>query len=135
MLWRAPKKAGRLQLLALELDNRPIAMLVNFLAPPGSFSFKTAFDESFARFSPGVLLQIENLRILERPEIAWMDSCAAEQHPMIESLWAQRRTLARVTVPLAALAAAWSTPPPAAWSGSRRRGAAGHTPPPMERLE
>jgi CelD/BcsL family acetyltransferase involved in cellulose biosynthesis len=94
------EEAGRLQLLALELDDRPIAMLINFLAPPGSFSFKTAFDESFARFSPGVLLQIENLQILARPEIAWMDSCAAEQHPMIESLWAERRPLARVTVPL-----------------------------------
>jgi hypothetical protein len=29
-----------------------------------------------------------------------MDSCAAEQHPMIDSLWAERRTLARVTIPL-----------------------------------
>jgi CelD/BcsL family acetyltransferase involved in cellulose biosynthesis len=94
------EEAGQLQLLALELDNRPIAMLVNFLAPPGSFSFKTAFDEAFARFSPGVLLQIENLAILERPEIAWMDSCAAEQHPMIESLWGERRALVRVTVSL-----------------------------------
>lgn len=91
---------GRLQLLALELDGRPIAMLVNFLAPPGSFSFKTAFDEAYARFSPGVLLQIENLAILEHPAIDWMDSCAAEQHPMIDSLWAERRALIRVTVPL-----------------------------------
>jgi CelD/BcsL family acetyltransferase involved in cellulose biosynthesis len=94
------EEAGRLQLLALELANRPIAMLVNFLAPPGSFSFKTAFDESFARFSPGVLLQIDNLQILARPGIAWMDSCAAEQHPMIESLWGERRALVRVTVSL-----------------------------------
>lgn len=91
--------AARLQLLALELDGRPIAMLVNFLTPPGSFSFKTAFDEQFARFSPGVLLQIENLAILDRPDIEWMDSCAAESHPMIDSLWAERRAIVRVTVP------------------------------------
>lgn len=92
--------AGRLQFLALELASRPIAMLVNFLSPPGSFSFKTAFDEDYARFSPGVLLQLDNLAILERPDIDWMDSCAAEQHPMIDSLWAERRTLVRVTIPL-----------------------------------
>lgn len=92
--------AGRLQFLALELDSRPIAMLVNFLVPPGSYSFKTAFDEEYARFSPGVLLQIENLSILDRPDIAWMDSCAAEHHPMIDSLWTERRTLVRVTIPL-----------------------------------
>lgn len=94
------RESERLQLLALELDGRPIAMLVNFLAEPGSFSFKTAFDEEFARFSPGVLLQIENLAILDRPDIFWMDSCAAEQHSMIDSLWGERRALIRVTVPL-----------------------------------
>lgn len=93
-------EAGRLQFLRLDLIDRPLAMLVNFLTPPGSFSFKTAFDEEFARFSPGVLLQIDNLDILGRPGIAWMDSCAAEQHPMIESLWGERRSIVRVTVPL-----------------------------------
>jgi CelD/BcsL family acetyltransferase involved in cellulose biosynthesis len=92
--------AGRLQLRSLELDGRPIAMLVNFLVPPGSFSFKIAFDEDYARFSPGVLIQIDNLDILRRGDIAWMDSCAAENHPMIDSLWGERRTIVRVSVPL-----------------------------------
>ncbi|HEY0114329.1 MAG TPA: GNAT family N-acetyltransferase [Allosphingosinicella sp.] len=91
---------GRLQFLRMDVGDRPVAMLINFLAPPGSFSFKTAFDEDFARFSPGVLIQLDNLKILERPGIAWMDSCAAEQHPMIDSLWAERRPIIRVTVPL-----------------------------------
>ncbi len=93
--------AGRLDMLRLSLDGRPIAMLVNFLAAPGSFSFKIAFDEDHARFSPGVLIQLENLRILERADIAWMDSCAAEDHPMIDSLWRERRSIVRVTVRLA----------------------------------
>jgi CelD/BcsL family acetyltransferase involved in cellulose biosynthesis len=99
----AARDAGRLELLSLELDGRPLAMLVNFLAPPGSFSFKTAFDEEYARFSPGVLLQLENLAILERPDVGWMDSCAAEAHPMIDSLWGERRAIVRVTVPLRGL--------------------------------
>jgi len=92
--------AGRLQFLRLDVGGRPVAMLVNFRCPPGSFSFKTVFDGSFARFSPGVLIQIENLDILDDPAIAWMDSCAAEDHPMIDSLWAERRAIVRVTVPL-----------------------------------
>ena len=82
---------GKLERLALMLDGRPIAMLANFLASPGSFSFKTAFDENYARFSPGVLLQRENLALLSRPDIAWCDSCAAPDHPMIDSLWTERR--------------------------------------------
>lgn len=92
--------AGRLQFLRLDLGDRPLAMLVNFVTPPGSFSFKTAYDEEFARFSPGVMIQLHNLKVLDRPGIAWMDSCAAEQHPMIDSLWAQRRNIVRVTIPL-----------------------------------
>ncbi|MET0270239.1 MAG: GNAT family N-acetyltransferase [Sphingomonas sp.] len=95
--------AGRLEVLRMTLDDRPIAMLVNFLAPPGAFSFKIAFDEDFARFSPGVLIQIENLRLLHDADIAWMDSCAAENHPMIDSLWGGRRAIVRVTVPLAGM--------------------------------
>lgn len=93
--------ARRLQIVAIELDGRLIAMLVNFIASPGAFSFKTAFEESYARFSPGVLVQRENLAILDRDDIAWMDSCASENHPMIDSFWTERRALVRVTVPLA----------------------------------
>jgi CelD/BcsL family acetyltransferase involved in cellulose biosynthesis len=92
--------SGRLQFLRLDVNEKPIAMLVNFLTAPGSFSFKTVFDEAFARFSPGVLIQLENLDILGRPGIDWMDSCALPDHPMIESLWMERRTVIRLTVPL-----------------------------------
>lgn len=94
-------EAGRLDFLSLDLDGRPIAMLVNFLTPPGGFSFKIAFDEEFARFSPGVLIQLENLQVLARGDIEWMDSCAVEHHPMIDSLWGERRSVVRVTVRLA----------------------------------
>lgn len=96
-------EAGKLQFLRLDLNGHPVAMLVNFLSAPGSFSFKTTFDEAYARFSPGVLIQLENLAILDRPGIAWMDSCAVENHPMIDSLWRERRHVVRVTVPLAGL--------------------------------
>ncbi len=89
---------GKLELLALRLDGRAIAMLVNFLTPPGAFSFKTAFDEDYARFSPGVLLQIHNLALLERDGIEWCDSCAAQDHPMIDSIWSGRRAIGRYSV-------------------------------------
>jgi len=97
---RAAWAAKRLQFLRLDVGETCIAMLVNFLTPPGSFSFKTVFDESYARFSPGVLIQLENLKILGNPAITWMDSCAAEDHPMIDSLWTERRNIVRVSVPL-----------------------------------
>lgn len=89
---------GKLERLALCLDDRPIAMLANFLIPPGSFSYKTAFDEAYSRFSPGVLLQRENLALLTRQDIAWCDSCAAPDHPMIDSLWTERRPIGRISI-------------------------------------
>jgi CelD/BcsL family acetyltransferase involved in cellulose biosynthesis len=93
-------RAGRLETLRLALDGRPITMLVNFHAAPGAFSYKIAFDEAFARFSPGVLIELENLRVLARPGFGWMDSCAVENHPMIDSIWRERRSIVRLTVPL-----------------------------------
>ena len=89
---------GRLERLSLTLDGRPIAMLANFIAPPGAFSFKTTYDEAYARFSPGVLLQCENLLMLDRADIAWTDSCAAEGHPMIDHIWRERRALGRISI-------------------------------------
>jgi CelD/BcsL family acetyltransferase involved in cellulose biosynthesis len=93
--------AERLDFQRLDLDGRPIAMLINFRTPPGSWSFKIAHDDALARFSPGVLIELENLpRVLGDPAIDWMDSCAARDHPMINSLWAERRAIVQVSVPL-----------------------------------
>ena len=89
---------GRLERLTLTLDERPIAMLATFITPPGAFSFKTAFDERFARYSPGVLLQCENLAVLDRPDIDWTDSCAAADHPMIDHIWRERRPIGRLSI-------------------------------------
>ena len=91
-------QAGRLERLSLTHDGKPIAMLVNLVCAPGAFSFKTAYDEAYARFSPGMLLQLENLALLDRLDIDWADSCAAEGHPMIERLWREKRTIASINI-------------------------------------
>jgi len=101
-LWResltGAAKRGKLERLALTLDGRPIAMLATFLCAPAGFMFKTAFDESLSAYSPGVLLQRENMAILGNPAIAWVDSCADESHPMITHLWRERRPVGRVSI-------------------------------------
>lgn len=94
----AAAERGCLERLSLELDGAPIAMLATLIAPPGAFSYKTAFDERYARFSPGVLLQLENLALLDRPGLRWADSCAAPDHPMIDSLWRSRRAIGRFSI-------------------------------------
>lgn len=87
-------RRGRLMLLALRLDGRPLAMKFNLLAGEGAFACKIAFDENFARYSPGVLLELENIRQLqENPTAKWMDSCAIPDHFMINRLWTERRLM------------------------------------------
>ncbi|MCH2487909.1 MAG: GNAT family N-acetyltransferase, partial [Erythrobacter sp.] len=98
---------GRLQRLAFHLDSKPVVMLANFLSPPHAFSFKTAYDEDLARFSPGVLLQLENLALLERDDIELCDSCAAPDHPMIDHIWRDRRAIVKISVPIGGRIRKW----------------------------
>ena len=90
----------RAMLLSLSLDGEDIAMKCNLVAPDGTgaFAFKIAHDESLARYSPGVLLELDNVRRLhgDARGIAWMDSCAIPDHPMIDHLWSERRRIVYV---------------------------------------
>jgi CelD/BcsL family acetyltransferase involved in cellulose biosynthesis len=92
---------GRLQMITLRLDGQPIAMKCNLLAPPGAFAFKIAYAEELAQYSPGVLLELENIRRLhDEARVQWMDSCAVPGHPMIEHLWKQHRLIQSWVIPL-----------------------------------
>ncbi|MBB3956148.1 GNAT family N-acetyltransferase [Novosphingobium sediminicola] len=101
-LWReglhGAAARGRLERLSMTLDGRPIAMLATFMTKPGAFMFKTAYDETLSAYSPGVLLQRENLAMLDMPGLGWVDSCADETHPMITHLWHERRPVGRVSI-------------------------------------
>lgn len=92
---------GKLDFLRLTLDGRVIAMLINLRAPPIVWSYKITYDESLARFSPGVLIELEAIPlVLGDPEIEWADSCAKPDHPMINSLWGERQSIVHLTVSL-----------------------------------
>jgi hypothetical protein len=90
---------SRLMMLALRVDGRAIAVKFNVLARDGAFSLKIGYNESYARFSPGVLLELENIRRLHTlPGVAWMDSSAVAEHFMINRLWLDRRTIQTILV-------------------------------------
>lgn len=90
-------RRGRLMLLGLFLDDKPLALKCNFLAADGGFAFKIAFDEAFARYSPGVHLEMANMaQARALPNFHWMDSCAVADHFMINRLWTERRVIQNV---------------------------------------
>lgn len=91
--------AGSLDFHRLRLGSRTIASIINFIEHGAGYSFKIAYDEEFARFSPGVLLEIEMMRALEqRPDLAFVDSCAVRDHPMINALWRERRAIEALNI-------------------------------------
>lgn len=89
--------AGRLDMRRLDLAGRPISILAHIETGRTAISFKIAYDEEFARYSPGVLLQMD---YLERGlSLDWVDSCATPGHPMFETLWLERRPIVTLMVP------------------------------------
>jgi hypothetical protein len=92
-------RRGRLMMSGLDLNGTPIARECDFIAGEGSFAFKTAYDERYARFAPGVMLEVENIRQLNlRDGVQWMDSCTAPENQVINRLWNARRTVHSVAI-------------------------------------
>jgi hypothetical protein len=83
--------AGRLRAHELTVYDSPIAIGLELRAGPRAFYWKTAYDETFAEFSPGVQLARAMTRRFEaEPGLELVDSCAIADHPMIDRLWPDR---------------------------------------------
>ena len=92
---------GQFQMLGLFLNGVPIALKVNLLTGNGGCGFKIAYDERYAKYSPGVHLELEFLRTMnDSMTINWMDSCAVSNHFMINRLWKDRRTIRHILIPM-----------------------------------
>lgn len=91
---------GRLEMLALRVDERALAIKCNLLAGEGSFAFGAAWDERYARLSPGVLLEVDCVRRLHarRDGVRWLDSCGAPEARPLGGLGVDRRTIETVLV-------------------------------------
>jgi CelD/BcsL family acetyltransferase involved in cellulose biosynthesis len=75
-------------------DGHPVAASITLRSGNAAWFWKIAYDEAFARFSPGVQLTLDLTRdLLADASIAQIDSCATAGHPMIEDLWSERLTL------------------------------------------
>ena len=85
----------------LTLDGKAIAALVVFVEAGIAYTWKTAFDETYAAFSPGTLLMLEVTRQhLDDPNIEITDSCAVPDHPVMSRIWTERVAIGTVVVGL-----------------------------------
>jgi len=92
-------RRGRLLMLGINFNGRPIARRCAFVAGEGSFAFKTAYDEEFADFSPGAMLEMDSIRQLQTLRgVRWMDSCAAPDNFLVNRLSNDRKTIQSLAV-------------------------------------
>jgi hypothetical protein len=83
--------AGQAQVYRLTFDARPIAAAIVLRSGASAWGWKIAFDEAFARSSPGVQLVLDLTQaLLDDVQIVRADSCATADYPMADSIWRER---------------------------------------------
>jgi CelD/BcsL family acetyltransferase involved in cellulose biosynthesis len=87
--------AGKARVARLFVDAQAIAAIIVLRSGLTAWCWKIAYDERFARFSPGVQLLLDvTQELLDDEGIVRADSCADENHPMIDHMWRERLVLA-----------------------------------------
>jgi hypothetical protein len=91
--------AGKLRFWKLTLDGKTIAITYAIVEGDQAWLHKIAYDETYAKFSPGVLLVLyATERLFAETGITLVDSCAIPGHPMIENIWRDRIKVADVMI-------------------------------------
>lgn len=92
-------RRGRLIITGLDLGGRALARHCMLAAGEGAFTFKIAYDETYAGCSPGILAEVDNVRqFFESPGPRWIDSNTARANTSYGRVWKDRRTVQRVAV-------------------------------------
>ncbi len=88
-------EAGKARIDSLRVGAHPIAMLVSLVAGAAVYTWKIAYDEAYAQFSPGAQLMLHvPTDLFADPVVMHVDSCATPDHPMVDRLWPHRRAMA-----------------------------------------
>ena len=91
---------GRAQLVLLGTEGRVVAARYSLRAGATDYCFKVAYDERYARYSPGRELELRQLeRFQLDPALTRMDSCTAPDNQLFDRLWPDRRRLVTLCIP------------------------------------
>ena len=94
-------EADQVRIHTLDLNGQAIASMVVFIMAGEGYTWKTAFDEAYARFSPGKLLMAELTEWhLDDANIQRSDSCAVPDHPIMSRFWKEREPMGTVVIGL-----------------------------------
>lgn len=91
----------RLHLYSLQVEDLVIAMQLMVRAGEGLFGLQTIYDESYSKFSPGILLHAELLdRFHNDTDAQWHDTCTYVGNETLLRLYPDRRTVSTVLIGL-----------------------------------
>jgi CelD/BcsL family acetyltransferase involved in cellulose biosynthesis len=91
--------AGTLTFTRLCLDGTAIAYTLDIAAGDTGFCLKSAIDQSYRKYSPGVLMEHETLRhYLDTDKHTLLDSCSAPDNAMLNELWPDRITICDLAI-------------------------------------
>lgn len=94
-------EADAVRIHTLDLDGQAIASMIVFVAAGEAYTWKTAYDETFASFSPGKLLVARLTEWhLDDANIERTDSCAVPDHPIMSRMWEERQEMGTVVIGL-----------------------------------
>lgn len=87
-------RRGRILPASLYLNGKLISAWIDLLAGDGAFSFKTGYNEAYAKFSPTtLLLRMYLKRIRSDPRISWIDTCASPDQKLANRLFKDRKRI------------------------------------------
>ena len=92
-------QSNKLRFWSLKLDGRAIASLFAIVEGDQAWLGKIAYDEDFAKYSPGVQIILDCTEsFFAEPNIKLIDSSAIPNHPMIDRIWRDRIEMVNVFV-------------------------------------
>ncbi len=94
-------EADSVRIHTLDFDGKAIASMVVFIQAGEAYTWKTAYDERFARYSPGKQLLVDLTEWnLDDANIVRTDSCAVPDHPIMSRFWAEREEMGTLVIGL-----------------------------------
>jgi CelD/BcsL family acetyltransferase involved in cellulose biosynthesis len=85
---------GKVAINRVLFDGRPIAAAITLRSGDGAWYWKTAYDESFARHAPGMLLTaVLTEELAADAAVVRTDSCAAPGTAVLDHIWRERLAL------------------------------------------
>lgn len=85
----------------IDLNGKAIASMIVLMMGGEAYTWKTAYDEDYARYSPGKLLMGEITEWhLDDANIVRSDSCATPDHPIMSRFWQEREDMGTLIIGL-----------------------------------